>query len=233
LRCTSIRLVRGGGGVAWKSAFSHCRQMSSSSASGNKLHNVVFVLGLPGSGKGTQCGLINQEFGFIHLSAGELLREEMRNPESGVGQLITTHMTNGTIVPVEITCKLLENAMLACGDAPGFLIDGFPRNQDNLDGWQREMNDKVKVNFVLNLTAPVDVCTKRCLSRAGNRLDDNEESLKKRFVNHNEITLPIVEHYKKLGLLREIDSLGTPDEVLKQITNVFTDAGFQQLVRSS
>jgi UMP-CMP kinase len=50
-----------------------------------------------------------QNFGFIHLSAGDLLRAEMKKPESQVGQLITTHMKNGTIVPVEITCKLLED----------------------------------------------------------------------------------------------------------------------------
>ncbi|KAI6174651.1 UMP-CMP kinase [Aphelenchoides bicaudatus] len=197
----------------------------------NVHHNVVFVLGLPGSGKGTQCALINKNFGFIHLSAGDLLRAEMRNPSSEVGKLITTHMQNGTIVPVEITCKLIENAMIACGDAPGFLVDGFPRNQDNLDGWEREMNKKVKVHFVLNLVAPIDVCTQRCLSRGENRPDDNAESLKKRFVTHQESTQPIVDHFREVGLLHEIDTQGTPEEILKKIKKVFIHAGFQELVR--
>jgi len=230
-RCSAIQFVRRSGVVgAWKPAFSaQFRQMSTN----NKLYDVVFVLGLPGSGKGTQCALINKKFGFINLSAGELLRTEMRNSESEFGSLITTHMTNGTIVPVEITCKLLENAMNACGDAPGFLIDGFPRNQDNFDGWKKEMHDKAKVNFVLNLTAPVEICAKRCLSRAENRPDDNEETLKKRFINHNELTLPVIEHYKELGLLHDIDSTGTPEEVLAHVTKVFKDAGFKELVRAS
>ena len=64
--------------------------------------------------------------------------------------------------------------MLACENAPGFLIDGFPRNQNNLEGWQREMGDKVKVHFVLYLSAPLNICSERCLNRRQGRTDDNE-----------------------------------------------------------
>lgn len=64
--------------------------------------------------------------------------------------------------------------MLANNDAIGYLIDGFPRNQDNLDGWKREMTGKVKEHFVLYLTAPLDVCVSRCLHRGQGRTDDNE-----------------------------------------------------------
>lgn len=73
-----------------------------------KLPNVIFVLGGPGAGKGTQCQLLVKDFGFVHLSAGELLREEQARPGSEFGALIDGHMRNGTIVPVEITCGLLE-----------------------------------------------------------------------------------------------------------------------------
>jgi UMP-CMP kinase len=89
---------------------------------------VVFVLGAPGSGKGTQCERIVEKFGFVHLSAGDLLREERNTPGSQYGSLIEGHITAGTIVPVEITCSLLENAMQK-SNANNFLIDGFPRNQ--------------------------------------------------------------------------------------------------------
>lgn len=72
---------------------------------------IVFVLGAPGAGKGTQCSKIVEEFGFVHLSAGDLLREERQRPESEFGELIEDCITNGKIVPVEVTCSLLENAM--------------------------------------------------------------------------------------------------------------------------
>ncbi|KAK5975611.1 UMP-CMP kinase [Trichostrongylus colubriformis] len=114
-------------------------------APAQKLYNVVFVLGPPGSGKGTQCVKIHENLGFMHLSAGDLLRAERQRQGSQFGQLIEHHITNGTIVPVEITCKLLENAMDAAGDARGFLVDGFPRNQNNLEGWEQQMKGKDKV----------------------------------------------------------------------------------------
>ncbi|CAD5210858.1 unnamed protein product [Bursaphelenchus okinawaensis] len=201
------------------------RKMSTEST-GPRKHNVVFVLGPPGSGKGTQCAKIQQNFGFVHLSAGDLLRAERKREGSEFGELIETHIKNGSIVPVEITCKLIENAMLASGDAQGFLVDGFPRNKNNLEGWQKEMNDKTKVHFVLYLAAPLDVCVGRCLGRSEGRVDDNEETMQKRIVTYNEQTMPIIDYYRGLGLVRQISSEPGPDEVFVSVEKVFTEAGF-------
>lgn len=99
---------------------------------------VLFILGGPGAGKGTICKQIVDKYGYVHLSAGDLLREERAKPGSEYGELIEHHITSGTIVPVAITCSLLERAM-SNSDTPynKFLIDGFPRNQDNLEGWTK------------------------------------------------------------------------------------------------
>ena len=78
--------------------------------------NVVFVLGPPGSGKGTQCQKIVKEYGYAHLSAGELLRTEQNTKGSQFGELIEKHMVSGTIVPVAITCSLLLRAMKESGN---------------------------------------------------------------------------------------------------------------------
>jgi UMP-CMP kinase len=89
---------------------------------------VVFVLGGPGVGKGTQCAKLSSEYNFIHLSAGELLRAE-RNSGGENATLINNYIKNGEIVPVEITVKLIKTAMLKNGwDKKRYLIDGFPRN---------------------------------------------------------------------------------------------------------
>merc|ERR1711892_1077052 len=93
--------------------------------------NIMFVLGGPGAGKGTQCAKIVEQFGHVHLSAGDLLRAERASPGSQYGELIEHHITNGTIVPVEITCSLLERAMTE-SEKNDFLIDGFPRNEESL-----------------------------------------------------------------------------------------------------
>lgn len=192
---------------------------------------VAFVLGGPGSGKGTQCQLICEEFGFKHLSAGDLLRAERNSPGSQYGEMIERHIQEGTIVPVEVTCKLLENAMIehtknfADSNQRGkFLIDGFPRNADNLRGWTSELSDKVEVSFVLFLDCPDDVCVKRCLARGqqgSNRSDDNEVSLRKRLLTYREDTMPIIDHYRKLNLLRTVDATKTPDEVYVEVKELF------------
>ncbi|GFS19298.1 UMP-CMP kinase, partial [Elysia marginata] len=116
-------------------------------------YNVVFVLGGPGAGKGTQCEKIQETFGFKHLSAGELLRQEKQEPNSQYGKEIETHLKNGSIVPVKITCSLLRREMETSGKN-NFLIDGFPRNKDNLDGWNLEMEGVAKVRNVLFFNCP-------------------------------------------------------------------------------
>ncbi|XP_076066502.1 cytidine/uridine monophosphate kinase Dak1 isoform X2 [Oratosquilla oratoria] len=182
-------------------------------------YNVVFVLGGPGAGKGTQCSNIVKEFGYVHLSAGDLLREERSKPGSQYGELIENHIKNGTIVPVEITCSLLERAMMKSGKE-NFLIDGFPRNQNNLDGWNKEMGEKVNLKFVLFFNCPLDVCTQRCLDRgaAGSgRSDDNIESLKKRFDTYMNATMPIIEHYKKENAVKIIEATSSPEDVFEKV----------------
>ena len=206
---------------------------------------VSFVLGGPGSGKGTQCKMICDEFGFKHLSAGDLLRAERNTPGSKFGEMIERNIREGTIVPVEVTCGLLEKAMIEhCnllastnsttrdnGDRPSeknlrgkFLIDGFPRNEDNLQGWTKQLADKVEVAFVLFLECPHEVCVQRCLSRGqqgSNRSDDNEESIRKRLVTFTKDTMPIVEHYAKLNLLKRIDAAKGKTEVYSEVRKLF------------
>lgn len=75
---------------------------------------VIFVLGAPGAGKGTQCTNIVKTYGYAHLSAGDLLREERQRNGSEFGELIEECIVNGKIVPVAVTCSLLENAMTKC-----------------------------------------------------------------------------------------------------------------------
>lgn len=97
-----------------------------------------------------------------------------------------------------------------------FLIDGFPRNQNNLEGWEKEMSDKVNVLFVLFFDAPEEVCVERCLSRgqAGSgRSDDNPESLKKRVNTYVNDTMPIVNHFYEKSLVRKVNAALDPEQV--------------------
>ncbi|KAK6103943.1 UMP-CMP kinase 1 [Brugia pahangi] len=190
-----------------------------------ELPKVVFVLGPPGCGKGTQCIKLAKNLGLKHLSAGELLRNERNREGSQYGQIIESHIRNGTIVPVEITCKLLENAMNDCLSAKAFLIDGFPRNQDNVEGWEHAMLSKAKVLFVLYLHCPDDICVKRCLNRNEGRSDDNEESLRKRIRTYHTQTMPIIEYYKAKNLVRQVSATAPADEVYEEVEKIFKNCG--------
>lgn len=186
---------------------------------------VIFILGPPGSGKGTQCSMITQDTDFVHLSAGDLLRQECGTAGSKYGQLISQRIKDGQIVPVEITCALLERAMQV-SDQQHFLIDGFPRNEDNLQGWTKTMGHKSHVLFLLFLQAPEAVCVERILDRgkSSGRTDDNVESLKKRFQTYVQDTLPIVKYYEKQGLVRTVDSTLSPMMVHQNVMRILNES---------
>jgi len=196
---------------------------------------VIYVLGGPGAGKGTQCTRLVEDFGFCHLSAGDLLRAEQHRVGSQFGELIQKCIKEGNIVPMEITAKLLENAMHAAmkDERPGdgwadgkgrFLIDGFPRKMD-----QALMFDETVClsSLVLYYSTTEEVMLKRLLERAktSGREDDNEESIKKRFKTYKDTTMPVIEHYSKLGKVAEVDSSFSVEEVHQKscivINNVF------------
>ncbi|XP_013137013.1 PREDICTED: UMP-CMP kinase [Papilio polytes] len=115
---------------------------------------------------------------------------------------------------------------------PRFLIDGFPRNKDNLDGWNRVMSDKSKLLFVLFFECSRDICTERCLGRgaAGSgRSDDNLESLQKRFNTYINDTMPIINHYDELGLVKRINAESVPEEVFQGVKKAFDGAGLHRI----
>ncbi len=90
---------------------------------------MIFVLGGPGAGKGTQCANLVRDYGFTHLSAGDLLRAEQDREGSEFGQMIKEYIREGKIVPMEVTVQLLENAMMDKNKGLGrFLIDGMSTN---------------------------------------------------------------------------------------------------------
>ena len=144
---------------------------------------VIFVLGGTGAGKGTQCSYMVDTFKWVHLSAGDLLREE-RKKGSQKGELIESYLVEGKIVPSEITVGLLEDAMVNRGWEQGkFIIDGFPRNFENMNNWNALMKDKVDLKGVLVFECPLEVLERRIMARAetSGRSDDNIDTLRKRF----------------------------------------------------
>lgn len=181
---------------------------------------VLFVLGGPGAGKGTQCANLVRDYHFTHLSAGDLLRAEQERPGSEFGDLIKSYIKDGKIVPMEVTVQLLENAMndVVTKDKDGkgkFLIDGFPRKMDQALKFE-EMVCPSK--FVLFFDCPEEEMQRRLLERGktSGRSDDNAESIKKRFKTFVETSMPVVDYFRKKNEVVQIVATKTPDEVYKE-----------------
>jgi len=177
---------------------------------------VIYVLGGPGAGKGTQCAHIVEEFNFVHLSAGDLLREEQKREGSEFGPLISQCILEGAIVPMEVTVKLLENAIRAKLNEfhPGagwenghgrFLVDGFPRKMDQAVKFDETVCMSA---FVLFFDTTEKVMLERLLERGktSGREDDNVESIKKRFRTFVETSMPVVDKYRAEDKVITIDS---------------------------
>ncbi|XP_010941205.1 UMP-CMP kinase 4 [Elaeis guineensis] len=184
---------------------------------GEKKITVVFVLGGPGSGKGTQCANIVKHFGFTHLSAGDLLRAEIKSGSEN-GTMIQNMIKEGKIVPSEVTIKLLQKAMLETGNDK-FLIDGFPRNEENRAAFEKLT--KIEPEFVLFFDCPEEEMERRLLSRNQGRDDDNIETIRKRFKVFVESSLPVVEYYAAKGKVRKIDAAKPIDEVFEAVKAIF------------
>eukprot|EP00483_Globobulimina_turgida_P003732 UN03738 len=167
----------------------------------------IFILGPPGAGKGTQSSLIAKNHPNVkHYSVGDLLRNAQVNHIHS--SEIEKHIKGNTIVPVQITMGILKEAMQKDVDTKKitrFLIDGFPRNQDNLDGWNKYMSDYVDLKGVIFLNVNDNVAKRRVLSRMRDE-NDKEKILEQRIKDRRKRALPVIEYYQHLNLLYKIDA---------------------------
>ena len=188
---------------------------------------VVFVLGGPGAGKGTQCANLVRDYGFKHLSAGDLLREEQDRPDSEFGEMIKDYIKEGQIVPMEVTIQLLENALTAEIEKSGnrkFLIDGFPRKMDQALKFEEVV---VPSKFTLFFDCDEKTMRERLLNRGktSGRADDNEESITKRFRTFVETSMPVVDYFEKEGRVVKVDATKSPEEVYEHVKEQFGKEG--------
>ena len=143
-------------------------------------------------------------------------------------------MKDGSLISAEIVCKLIENVdsyfsskiihfvfllfsikAIRKSEKKHFLLDGFPRDQDNVNEWRKTMSDKYYVQCVLVFDCDERTSIDRCLERGkqSGRKDDNEESLNLRIVTYNQSTRPIIELYEEKNLVQHIDASKDVDKV--------------------
>ncbi|XP_048773176.2 adenylate kinase isoenzyme 5-like [Ostrea edulis] len=194
--------------------------------------NVVFVVGGPGSGKGTQCEKIVQKYGFTHLSTGDLLRAEVKSG-SPRGKNLVDIMEKGELVPMETVLELLrENIAAKASASKGFLIDGYPREMDQGIKFEEQITTP---KCVLYFDVSDDTMTKRLLGRAqtSGRVDDNEETIKQRLKTFHDITTPVINHYSERNMVQKVPAEASADEVFLQVEKIFDSMSLDKAGKDS
>ena len=187
----------------------------------SKKYKVVFVLGGPGSGKGTNCAKIVRDFGYAHLSSGDILRAE-RDSGSKLAEMINEKIKNGELVAPDISIDLILKAVEKSG-SDKILLDGFPRDMPHLEMWNQMTSGLCETQFLLLLNCPEDVMQSRLLERGktSGRVDDNITTIQKRFKLFNSDTMMVIESFRAANKSKEVDSSRDPEIVYDEIKQFF------------
>ena len=193
----------------------------------DRLFNVV-ILGIPGSGKGTQSQALADEFGLKYISTGKLLRKEIKD-KTDLGQQAHGHIKKGDIVPDEIAIKLIEREINNNPDAKGFIFKGYPRSIVQayiLDGLLRKKESAV--TLVIDLEISMLESFKRLFNRGktdnSRDYDSDPETIIRRIEGYEDISSHVPEYYKKKIPVVKVDGIGSNEEVYKRLKAVIADA---------
>lgn len=179
----------------------------------------IVMLGPPGAGKGTQATTLARDLGIPHVSTGDMLREAVK-AGTPVGLKARAVMESGDLVSDAIVIGIAEERLSQPDAQNGFLLDGFPRTiaqAEALEGMLSRLGSEL--DCCLALTVDEDAVVQRLLKRAEieGRPDDNEATIRERMRVYEKETAPLLDFYRRRGLLIEVSGMGTMEEVGQRI----------------
>jgi adenylate kinase len=206
----------------------------------------IVLLGPPGAGKGTQAKVVAEKFGLVHISSGDLFRENLAG-QTELGKLAQGYMNRGELVPDDVTIAMIRDRLSRPDCKGGAVLDGFPRTPAQADALEKLLASfGGKVNITPLISVPAKVLIERLSGRwsckaqghvyhalfnppketgkcdiDGSELyqrdDDKPETVERRIRVYTEQTSPLIEYYTKRGLLAEVDGTQEIDTVTGQL----------------
>jgi adenylate kinase len=214
----------------------------------------IVLLGPPGAGKGTQAQIIAEKYELVHVSSGDLFRENLKN-ETDLGKLAQTFMNRGELVPDDVTIAMVRDRLSRPDCRNGALLDGFPRTPAQAEALSRMLQELGgAVNLVPYICVPEEILVERLGGRwtcranghvfhekfnppavAGicdedgselyQRDDDKPETVKNRIKVYQEQTAPLITYYQEKGLLVEVDGTKPIEAVTTDLLHAIDKAG--------
>jgi len=213
----------------------------------------LIFLGPPGAGKGTQAREVSRHFSIPQISTGDMLREAVRN-QTPLGLAAKAKMEAGELVPDEVVCGIVEQRIGQPDCRRGFILDGFPRTLAQAAFVDRMLQAKGKGDpLVLDIKVDRDLLLKRLTGRRtcpvcgeiynlylnppkvddlcdkdGGKLlqrpDDDEETIRQRLVAYEKQTSPLIDYYRRKGLLKEVNGNRGPEPIAKELIDFLEKA---------
>ena len=204
------------------------------------------LMGTPGAGKGTQGALLAGRYGACHVSTGDMLRDAARQG-TPLGLEARRYMDDGHLVPDDLVTGIVADRLTSPECSNGFLLDGFPRTVPQAEALGRLLMERGQpLDAVILIAVPTDevvrrlsgrrVCPScgtmfhlafqppatpgrcdRCGGALVQREDDREETIRRRLAVYTRETAPVLEHYRRAGLLREVDGTGSREDVARHV----------------
>ncbi len=200
----------------------------------------IVLLGPPGAGKGTQASQISDKFDLLHISTGEIFRQYIKE-NSELGKIAHSYISKGNLVPDDITIKIVKERLSKEDCKNGFILDGFPRTVVQAIA----LDEFINIDRVIDIDVPLEMLTRRitgrrvcevckesfhidyidknetncpiCNGKLIQRADDNEETVVSRLNVYTMQTAPLIDFYKKKGILKTIDGNKSFEEVFNAI----------------
>lgn len=194
----------------------------------------LVLFGPPGAGKGTQSQLLIDKYKLIHLSTGDLLRNEISNGTT-LGIEAKKIMDNGQLVPDEVVIGMISNKLDESRDAKGFIFDGFPRTVAQAEALDKLLDSRGdSISGMIALIVDELELEKRLLARgkeSGRPDDANEEIIRKRIQEYKSKTTPVANYYEKQSKLKSIKGVGSIEEIAADIDAVI--ASYQTQIKTN
>lgn len=204
------------------------------------------LLGPPGAGKGTQASFLVKEYDVVHISTGDIFRSNIKN-ETELGKKVKAYLSEGKLVPDELTIDLIWDRLDKEDCENGFLLDGFPRTIAQAEALDQGLKEReTKLDYIISISVPNEELIRRLAGRrvcpecgtsyhvdsnpskrgnfcdhCGNELiqrdDDTEETVCQRIEVYEKQTAPLVDYYKKQGILLDINGAQDVHVVTEEI----------------